>query len=358
MTILYRYLTIEIIKKIFIVLLTVVSIYVAVDFFEKIDNFIEAKLPISKALIFLLYKIPFIVTQILPVCILLAVLIVFGLMNKNNEITALRSSGISIYYLFKPVLGIGVFSCLFLFFFSEIVVPITAQKANQIWLREVKNEAAIISREKNIWLKGKKMITHIAYYDRKVKAIRGVTLYYFDDDFNIARRVDARTGIFSDRQWTLFNLMEQVFDNSEGKNKVFFHDQKIENIGLVPDDLQRVVKKSEEMNYRELKDFIDKVEGEGYDATIYRVDLYAKIAFPFICIILCLVGAGIAAKGKMKEGLPLDIAFGIGITFLYWIFYSFCLSLGYGEMLPPLIAAWTANIIFSCVGMLLLLNSE
>ncbi|MDM8538993.1 LptF/LptG family permease, partial [Desulfobacterales bacterium HSG17] len=99
-------------------------------------------------------------------------------------------------------------------------------------------------------------------------------------------------------------------------------------------------------------------ESEGYDATLYKVDLHAKAAFPFICIILSIVGISIASRRIIKDGLPAGIAYGIGIAFLYWIFYSFCISLGYGGMLPPVAAAWVANLVFSCFAVYLLLNAE
>jgi len=73
---------------------------------------------------------------------------------------------------------------------------------------------------------------------------------------------------------------------------------------------------------------------------------------------LCLIGAGIAFKGKIKEGPTFNVAYGIGIAFLYWIFYSFCMSLGYGAMLPPLVATCSANLIFSFFGILILLNTD
>ena len=103
-----KYLTNEILKFFCIILLTVVGIYLAVDFFQKIDNFLEADLPLSKVLTFFQLRIPFIVSQIAPVGILLAVLIVFGLMNKNYELIAFRSSGVSIYQFLKPVLSLSL----------------------------------------------------------------------------------------------------------------------------------------------------------------------------------------------------------------------------------------------------------
>ena len=358
MSIISKYLTKEIIKYFSIILFTVICIFLAVDFFEKIDNFIEAGIPFSRAVSFFQFRIPFIIAQIAPVCILLAVLIVFGLMNKNNEIIALKSSGISIYFFLKPVLSIGLLFSIFLFFLSETLVPITINKANTIWLKEVKKKSAVISREKNIWIKGKGSILHIKYYNPSNKTVSGITLYFFDKDFLLTRRVDARKGFYKNGEWIFNELMEQIRDNETGNYRTLFYKKRIEKLDFLPGDLKRVIKKSEEMNFKELYLYIKNIESEGYDATIYRVDLNAKIAFPFVCIIMCLLATGIAVRVKKGRTLSVSITYGIGIIFLYWILYSFCLSLGYGGLLPPVIAAWMANIIFLCFGGLILLNAE
>jgi lipopolysaccharide export system permease protein len=382
MSIIHKYLTGEIFKCLFFVLAVVISIYLSVDFFEKIDNFMEAGLPFSKIFIFLIFKIPFIIAQIIPVCILLSVIIVFGLMTKNNELIALKSSGITVYYLLKPVLIIGLLLSLLLFFISEAVVPLTMGRANEIWLKEVKKESAVISKEKNIWIKGNRLITHITYYNPVEKAIFGISINAFDENFKLVRRIDAKKGLFKngkwflyevieqnfiienqvllhmEKEWSLYEVIEQNFNKENGQPRIKLYKEKLEKIDFLPDDLQRIIKKSEEMNFNELFNYIKKVEAEGYEATIYRVDFYAKIAFPFVCLIMCIIGAGIAFKRKVKEGLPVNVAYGIGIAFLYWILYSLCVSLGYGEMLPPLVAAWSANLIFSCFGILILLNAD
>ena len=210
MSIIHKYLTGEIFKYLFFVLAVVVSIYVAVDFFEKIDNFMEAGLPLSRLFVFLVFKIPFIIAQIIPVCILLSVIVVFGLMNKNNELIALKSSGVSIHYLLKPVLVIGLIFTLLLFFISEVMVPITMGRANEIWLKEVKKESAVISKEKDIWIKGNRLITHITYYNPAEKAIFGISINTFDKDFKLVRKIDAKKGLFKDRQWFLYEIIYEI----------------------------------------------------------------------------------------------------------------------------------------------------
>ena len=147
MSILDRYLIKEILKHFGIVLSASVIIYLAVDFFENVDKFMEAGLPISRILQFFQLKLPLIIVQIIPVGILLAVLITFGLMNKNNEIIALKSGGMSVYHFLRPILALGVVFSVAFFILSEVVVPITVSKANEIWRLEVKKYAVTTERE-------------------------------------------------------------------------------------------------------------------------------------------------------------------------------------------------------------------
>jgi len=353
-----KYVTKEILKYFCILLATVVSIYLAVDFFEKIDNFMEAGLPFSKIIRFFYLKIPSIVAQIAPVGILLAVLVVFGLMNKNNEIIALKSSGVSIYYLLKPVASIGLLLTIIIFLLSELIVPITISKANGIWNTEVKKKSAVISKGKNIWIKGNGVICHITYYNPANSTILGVALNFFDNDFRLTRRVDAKKGVFKNGKWIFYDIMEQKLDKESAHYRVTFLDEREEPFDFLLEDIKKVVKNSEEMGFMELYAYIEDIENEGYDASVYKVDLYAKLSLPFVCFIMCLVGTGVGGRDKIKESLSVSVCYGIGIVFFYWIFYSFCLSLGYGEMLPPFFAAWTANFILLCFGLFALLNAE
>jgi len=358
MNIIVRFISREIIKYFSLVLVMVIGIYLAVDFLEKVDDFMEAGIGLSRMFTFFIHEIPFIISQIAPVALLLAVLIAFGLMNKNNEIIALKSSGISIYYLMRPVLIIGIIFSLGLCILSEFIVPVTRVTANRIWLQEVRKEAAIASREKNIWVKGNRSILHIKYYNPATGTINGISLNRFDEAFRLIMRLDARSGRFENGLWRLKDVIRQQFIKDARQPLVNLAEHLAVDLDIVPADLSRVAKKSDEMGFAELYRYIRKVEAEGYDAVKYRTDLHAKFAFPLVCVIMSLAGIGIAVRGTAKESLPISVAFGIGLAFLYWVFSSFCMSLGYGEMLPPWIAAWMANFLFFCFCGFLLLNAE
>jgi lipopolysaccharide export system permease protein len=358
MTVLTRYLVREIIRHLCIVLGLVIVIYLAVDFFEKFDNFLEAGVPATRAFLYFLFKIPLIVSYMCPISLLLAVLITFGLMSKRNELIALKSSGVSIFHLFKPVAALGILGTLFLCLLSEVVVPASMPHANHIWLQDVKGGGALKTRE-NIWIKGDRSFFKADQYDPEGQVIFGLTVYDFDEQFRLTRRLDAKLGEYkSGSQWVLQDLMTQEFDPATGLPEVVSSNRETVDIELAPDNLEQVSKETEEMSSKAIQAVIGKIEAEGYDATRYRVDLQYKMAFPVVCLIMCLIGTAIAVRSKLKEGLPLIVSYGIGIAFLYYIVLSFCVSIGYGGVIPPVAAAWSAHIIFLCAGAFLLMNSE
>ena len=358
MTIISRYLYKEFAKYFGLILIIVLSIYVVVDFIEKIDDFMEAGLPFSLAAKFFLYNTPFVISQIVPLATLLAVLITFGLMSKNNELIALRAGGVSLLSLVRPVFGFGMISFLAVLFMAEILSPITVSVANAIWTIQVQHRKVAVSTQKDYWLKAPQSIIHLKFYQIKEQKASGLTIYQFDESFHLVKRINAATATFEAGQWRLEQGGEQVFIAGTDKMDVHPFDSRLEKLQFSPDDLAKAVPRTEEMTFIQLNAYIKKVEAEGYEAVRYKVDLHKKIAFPFVCVIMALIGAGLAGRGKIKEGLPISISYGIGIAFLYWIAYSVCVSLGYAGKLPPIIAAWAVNILWLCFATYFIINAE
>ncbi len=358
MKIIDRYLIYRIVRYTAIILFAAVALFVIIDFFQKFEKFVKADVPFALAVSYFINMAPLLVVQITPLSFLLAVMIILGLMSKHNEIVALRAGGVSIYRLVRPILLTSVAMSLFMFALAELVIPYTAAKANRIWLHQVRKKPLVTTRSKDIWLKGNRSVLHINYYQPKSDLIQGVTLNRFDRDFRLIYRIDAAKGVYQGEEWLLQDLMEQQWDETRQTFQSRYFEAKMQALDLKPADLAVAVKKSEEMNIFELFAYVGKVEGEGYDATRYKVDLFGKVAYPLVCVIMGLVGAGIAGRGRIREGLPVSIAWGLGIAFLYWIFNSFCMSLGYGGVLPAVLAAGAADFIFGCFGLYSLLHAE
>lgn len=369
MFIISRYITREIARYFGLILVVVLGLYLTVDFIEKIDNFLEARVPFTHIFEYFIYKLPLIVVQITPLGILLAVLITFGLMAKNNELTALRSSGISLISLTGPILRCGIVAALSLILVAEIIAPLTVSTANRIWMQEVRGKNLTTTRQNDVWLKSDRAIFHFKYFSmikdpmgitlqESIPTAAGITVHLFDDRFQLVERIDAKSGVYQQDGWLLENGMIQQRDPATGQMQVAMFAKRKYSIDLGLEDLVHAAPQTDEMSFLQLYRYARKVAAEGYDATRYRVDLHAKIAFPFLCVILTLMGAGLAARGKIRDGLAISITYGIGIAFVYWIVFGFCLSLGYAGMLPPVIAAWGVNFIFLCLAGYLLISAD
>jgi len=170
------------------------------------------------------------------------------------------------------------------------------------------------------------------------------------------KKLDAKKAKFENKKWILSDIMEQFLKAYD--NKIKLYKEKTEKLNFTPEDFLRVVKLPDEMSIFELYNYIKKVEKEGYDTNKYIVDLHAKLAFPFVCIIMSIIGIGLCLKRNTSDNMAVNISAGIGNAFLYWVFQSFCISLGYGSMLPPFIAAWMPNFIFICAGIGMMLNAD
>jgi lipopolysaccharide export system permease protein len=347
--VLYRYLVREMLLYFTMVLILVLVLFVAIDYLGRMGHFIEAGITLLRALQFVLLKVPFMVVIFIPVGVLLSVLIAVGLMARNNELVALKGGGVSIYGLFRPVLGLCAVAAVAMFFLSEAVTPITMDRANRIEREEIKKRA-VVSAGNDIWVKRDRMILFIRYYEPLKNTVHGVSINFFDDAFNIVRRLDARAGVIREGQWVLSDALEQRRNPRGEELQVRMRPTLVLDLDVSPDELRQVAKKSDEMGFWELLHYVRKIEAEGYDATAYRVDLHAKVAFPFVCLIMGLVGLGIAAGRFTGKSLSGAIALGIGTAFAYWILHSFCISLGKGEILAPVVAAWAANFVFVCLG--------
>jgi lipopolysaccharide export system permease protein len=349
MRILSRYVLREILKYLVLVLCGAVGLYLVVDFFENFDNFIEAGLPAARILVYFQYKLPLVVMQVLPVGVLLASLVTLGLMNRNNEILAVQAGGAGVGHVLKPVLAAAAVFGLGLFFFSETVVPIFTARANAIWRTEVKKKPSTESSasHNNIWIKENRAIYFIAFFNRRQLTVSGVALNFFDDHFNLVRRVDAERGVFRDGAWHLEEVMEQARDARTGEYSVRLYSEKTEDLGLAPEDLKRVMKKAEEMDAFELWTFIQEAEAEGYDASAYRVDFFAKFAQPAGLFLVLMAAGSLAVQRRIRDSLVLLMASGGAVFFTYYVLHSFFVSIGYGGGLPPWLAAWAANGLFA-----------
>jgi lipopolysaccharide export system permease protein len=357
MQVLSRYLAKELFKFLILCLIVFAMIYLFVIFVGGIDNFLESKVSGRLVILYYAYQLPYIVYLMLPPSALIAVIIMFSLMKKNNEISALMASGVSLFRISKPVVAASCFLALFTFVLSETIVPYTISKANRIWRIEVKKEKPnLFYGHYQVWYHGDHSIIWIKQYDSREKTMKDSTFYFFDQAFRLVKRIQAHEGVWINGRWKIRNGIIQERGNETEYKLTPFKEIDLD-LPETPETFMREQKGSEEMGYWELGRFAEKVKSEGYDATRYFVDLDLKVAFPFMVVIIVLMGIAIATTlGKGK--IALSVSIGVAALFVYILLLGISRSLGYGGVLPPLLSAWLANGLFFFLAMYWMARAE
>ena len=333
------------------------SIYLIVEFLQKIDNFIEAQVPTGIMLAYFIYKTPHLIVLLLPAAALIAVIIMFSLLKKSNELTAIKACGLDIFRVIQPVLVTSLLISIMLFLFSETVVPYTSSKFNEIWDIEVKKrDPTRFYGMKQIWYKGSDSIYWMRGFDYANRIVERPAFYFFDDSFRLTKRIDGRRAIWEKGKWKIEEGIVQEVTNDGTYRPAKFEELYI-GLKETPETFVRRVKSPEEMSYWQLKRYAQRVSMEGYDNTEYLVDMNFKIAFPFIILIMVLLGIPISLKVE-KGGIPFAISVGMCVCFLYFVTLGFTRSLGLSGALPPIFSAWLGNLIFLFLGIYFMMKVE
>lgn len=352
-----KYLIREFFKLLIICQGIFIAVYLMIDFTGGIDDFIKADAPKIFMFAYYGYKIPAVFVQMLPVSTLTAVIVLFSIMKKQNEVIALKACGANIWNITQPLITTAFFLSVGLFLFSETVVPHTSSASNEIWRVQVNKETpGSFHGQNNIWYKGSRCIYWIKRFDNQKQIMLDPTLYFFDPDFRVTKRIDGRVGVYEDPKWLIKDGIAQVLkENGE------YDLRRFKALGLDlperPDDFIRQEREPEEMGYNQLKRFAQALQTEGYDATRYFVEINIKIAFPFVVLIMTLIGAPVALW-KKEMGAPIAVSIGIALCFVYLLILGLSRTLGFAGVLPPVLSAWMANAVFLFVGIYLMIHMD
>lgn len=357
MPILARYISKEFLKTLFLSLSAFVAIYLVVDVFQGIRMIMEYKPALH--LVFRLYmlKIPNIISQVIPVVVLLSTLLSLGLLSRNSEIIAMKSSGISLYRIVSPILVMAFVISLLSFLSNEYIVPYTNREVKFIETVHIRKKTPKgFFKQNKIWYRSDNAIYNIQLFDPELNLMKGITIYYIGDGFRLARRIEAREARWEGRAWKFYDAIENIFNNGSITSNSY--KELTLKLPESPKAFKTEERVSEEMGFGELWDYIKRLRGEGYDTTRFVVDLHSKLSYPFTSLIMAFIGIPFALKSGRTSGIALGVGISVLIGFGYWMIMSFGLSLGRVGALPPLMAAWGANVVFGFTGALMMMKVE
>ena len=357
MKILNRFLLEYFLRILFLSTSAFIGIYLLIDFFEKVDDFIEHKAGAWDYVIYLSNNIPVIAVQILPLAILTTMVLTLGGLSRTNEITAMRACGVSLWRVVQPLMILTLVLSFALLLLNEFAIPWNAKKLNYLLDVKLSGKRQLQLTHNEIWYRNHDKIINIAVADSQQQQLQGVTIFTFDEQQKIVARVDIPSASFSAKRWQAETLTERNFDPQSGDMiRVIRRNNVTLELDKHPEDFARQEKSMNELNFGQLASMVKKLESEGYDATRQRVDMHNRLATPFTCLIMGFLGIPFALQRGRNSNIALGIGISLGIGVVYFIIQSLVTAFGYSSALPPFVAAWTANFIFLLLGIWLLLN--
>ncbi len=331
---------------------SLVGISIIVTIFDQIDNMYRHHKALSLLLAFVWARIPEFIHFSLPVTALMAAVLTLGLFTKTNEITAMKACGISVYRAILPLVFCSLVLGGLAFYMQENILPRANLRAAE--LRNRLNDAPVQSYtyETRRWVSNKAgdRFYNYSYFDPKTSTFNHLSIFDLDlGRWTMNRRVFARKGVLAG---DTLRLEDGWVEEFTGGVRERYKAAKAFDLKLQPGEeiFLREEKDTAQLTYRELGRQIKDVAGMGFETVRLRVDLMSKVSFPFVALIMTLVGVPFAFS-MGRKGALVGIGVGLGIAVVYWVAIGVFRSLGYVGFLGPFLAAWGPNLVFGLAGL-------
>jgi len=340
-----------------LVFMSLLCVFIIITFFESIDNVYEHGKSLNLFYEFIWFKMPEFILYILPVAALSSALLCLGILTKFNEITAMKTSGMSVYRIIVPVLVLSLIISFFSFYIQENVLPFSSKKAETTWNKINDISPPNYNRLDRRWVAGKKgdRLYYYRYFDQDKALFKNMTMLDIDmTTWVLVRRIYAEKAEISGNKLILYDLWERRFE----QNRPASFDRK-ESMSLTLDEEKshfvKGVKKASQMHFGELREYIAKLKESHFETTRFRVDLHYKVSFPLACLVVVLLGIPFAFI-MGKRGTLVGIGLSFVIAIVYWGAIGIFKSLGYAGYLSPFLGAWGPNLVFGLIGLYLIFN--
>ena len=334
----------------FVLLLAFVLIFDAFTLFDLLADISKNHVAASTVIKYFGYLIPYMLYTLAPLAVLVATLVTLAVLAKNNEVIAFKASGVSLYRLVLPLALAGILVSVGMFSLGETYLPYADQRQDAL-RNEIKGRPPqTFYQPTHQWIVGEnEKIYNYEFYDPIARLFGGLSVFELDPlTFEIQRRVYASRASWDSEENTWILTGGWVRDFDAGGHIVRytpFTAYSLPELNEPPTYFRREVLQSDQMNWRQLGEYISGLRQAGFDTSRLSVQWYEKFAFPLIAAIIVLLGAPFAFLTGTRGAIG-GIAVAVGIGIVYRATAALLESMGTAGLLPPLLAGWAPDAIF------------
>ncbi|MDA3907248.1 MAG: LptF/LptG family permease [Bacteroidales bacterium] len=335
-----------------IALLTVIIIIFDVS--EKIEDFIENEAPLNEIVFsYYLNFIPYFINLFSYLFVFITVIFFTSKLASQTEIIAMLSAGISFRRLLRPYLiSAGLLGALS-FALANFVIPHTNIETRAFKQKYIVNLQKDMGQDIHFQM-SKGIFVYIERYHSNSSTAFKFSLEQIDSIGQLIYKLNTEKAIYDtvSNKWKLINYYERYIDGIN--EELIMGKTKDTTFALTPKDLIVIKEDFEEMDFIEIRDFVEKQKLKGAPNVVaYEIEMHKRIAFPFAAIILTVIGVSLSSR-KVRGGIGVHLGAGIALTFIYILLMQFTTVFAISGTLSPQIAAWVPNIIYIFIALYLL----
>jgi len=363
--ILDKYVILEFLNIFALVLLGFVLLVLVFTVFDLLSDILHNHISVGTVGLYLLNVTPLFVYQLAPMAVLIAVLVTFGVLNRNSEIIAMKASGISLYRLVVPIVSIAAILAVSLFLFDEYYLP-QANKRQDALRNVIKGKPAqTVTHPEQNWIFGDPAkgepgrIFYYRFFDPDRNQFANISVFEFNPStFALTRRIFAEKAIWNPAtsSWLFQNGWENDIDGDHTSGFRQFAQTSFSEIHEEPGYFNKESLQAQQMNFGQLDRYISDLRQSGFDTMKLRVALWHKLAYPVVAVVMAVLAIPFALSMGRRGSLT-GIAVAIGVALTYFVVESLFGALGNVNYLPAALAAWSSDILFGLVGGYLLLRT-
>jgi lipopolysaccharide export system permease protein len=310
----------------------------------------------------LLFKVPYLLVWSAPVATLFASAFAINRLGRDNEITCIRSAGVSVRRICLPIAAVGLLVSVLAFVANERLVPWAERKANET-MRRMAIAQAIPQIQPNIFFNTENYWFYVGSVQKigiRDVAVYNVLIYHLPDDGRLPTLMTAKRGRSHGLIWEFEDGWNVTFkaDGYVDQQEVFKGPFEL-NLARAVQDFWVNQKTAEEMTRAELKRQIDQIGGTYRSPAInsLTLDYHLRFSIPLSCLIFALMAAPLSlrfARGGSFWGILLSIVLG----FIYYNTIFFAKIFGSNGIVPPWVAGWSQDILFGALALFLIAREE
>lgn len=340
-------------------LATVLTIYLVVDFFEKLRRFLKYDADLTVIFSFFAYRIPEIAFLLAPLAALMASILTVGGLNRTREITAMRSCGLSFQQISVPFFVFGIVVSVVALSLTAAVIPLANLKAEYVQSVLIQNKPEPLSfTPDRLWLRVEQShLLQIDSVERGGMDLKGIHQYTLGDPFGLKEILEAERASFLNSEWVMEHVtVRTVKDKGIQVKEVPWQ---VLHLSLTPADFQNWLSQSpEHMTLYQLHEYVQRVRKDGQSPHRFLTDYWARIAYSLAPLVMTLLGISVSFRGSGMRGV--GVAKGLNQTltigFLFWAAHSTGIVLGRNGAVYPVIGSWITTVMFLMIGVNLFLK--